>query len=124
MLLRYCYHLVSIIIEFIFQVNINWIAIMTGQFNYMYIHVYLRIPKFLWTQARPLASSPILIITKLNQLYNLSTGYIKCIHVNKNVDIKFSVHDTFLERPSFTLKIKRLESQIIKKKKSDFINIP
>jgi len=35
---------------------------------------------------------------------------------NKNVDIKFSAHDTFLEEPSLgTLKIERLESQIILK---------
>jgi hypothetical protein len=34
---------------------------------------------------------------------------------NKNVDVKFSAHDTFLELPSSgTLKIERLESQIIK----------
>ena len=34
---------------------------------------------------------------------------------NKNVDIKFSVHNMFLEQPlSGTLKIDRLESQIIK----------
>jgi hypothetical protein len=33
----------------------------------------------------------------------------------KNVDVKFRVHDTFLEQPlSGTLKIDRLESQIIK----------
>jgi hypothetical protein len=33
---------------------------------------------------------------------------------NKNVDIKFSAHDAFLESPSSgTLKIERLESQII-----------
>jgi hypothetical protein len=33
---------------------------------------------------------------------------------NKNVDIKFSVHDTFLEYPSSgTLKAKILENQII-----------
>ena len=35
---------------------------------------------------------------------------------NKNVDIKFSVHDSFLEQLSpgtGTLKIERLESQII-----------
>jgi hypothetical protein len=35
---------------------------------------------------------------------------------NKNVDIKFSVHDTFLEYPSSgTLKAKILENQIILK---------
>jgi hypothetical protein len=35
-------------------------------------------------------------------------------HVNKNVDIKFSMHDAFLEwLSSGTLKIKRFESQII-----------
>jgi hypothetical protein len=39
--------------------------------------------------------------------------YILC---TKNVDIKFSAHDTFLEKPSSgTLKIERLESGIIKK---------
>ena len=35
---------------------------------------------------------------------------------NKNIDIKFSVHDSFLEQLSSgtgTLKIERLESQII-----------
>ena len=35
---------------------------------------------------------------------------------NKNVDIKLSVHNTILEQPSSgTLKVKRLESQIILK---------
>jgi len=34
--------------------------------------------------------------------------------LNKNVDIKFSAHDTFLEKPlPGTVKIKRLESHII-----------
>jgi hypothetical protein len=34
--------------------------------------------------------------------------------INKNVNIKFSVHDTFLKQPSSgTLNIKILESQII-----------
>jgi hypothetical protein len=34
--------------------------------------------------------------------------------MNKNVDIKFSAHDAFLEEPSSgTLKIERLGSQII-----------
>ena len=38
--------------------------------------------------------------------------YILC---SKIVDIKFSAHDTFLEKPSSgTLKIERLESGIIK----------
>ena len=33
---------------------------------------------------------------------------------NENVDIEFSAHDAFLEQPSSgTLKIERLESQII-----------
>ena len=37
--------------------------------------------------------------------------YILC---SKIVDIKFSAHDTFLEKPSSgTLKIERLESEII-----------
>jgi hypothetical protein len=35
---------------------------------------------------------------------------------NKNVDIKLSVHNTILEQPSSgTLKVERLESQIILK---------
>jgi len=36
------------------------------------------------------------------------------MYTNKNVDIKFSVHDTFLEWPSSgMLKMERLESLII-----------
>jgi len=35
---------------------------------------------------------------------------------NKNIDIKFSVHDTFLESPSSgMLKVERLKNQIILK---------
>ena len=46
--------------------------------------------------------------------------HIWCIRIypynNKNVDIKLSAHDTFLEQPSSgTLKIEKLENQIIKK---------
>jgi len=38
----------------------------------------------------------------------------KCMFVNKNVDIKFSAHDAFLELPSSgTLKVKIFERQII-----------
>ena len=34
--------------------------------------------------------------------------------LNKNVDIKFSAHDMFLEQPSSnTLKVERLENKII-----------
>jgi hypothetical protein len=36
-------------------------------------------------------------------------------YINKNVDIEFSVHNFFLEYPpSGTLKMERLENQIIK----------
>ena len=60
--------------------------------------------------------------------YKVTVGYSECQlsallviktsifrnSINKNVDIKFSAHDAFLELHSFgTLKIERLESQII-----------
>ena len=45
------------------------------------------------------------------QLFFIFSGFY---YRNKNVDIKFSAHDVFLELPaSGTLKIERFESQII-----------
>jgi hypothetical protein len=45
----------------------------------------------------------------------LTTGLRAKTECNKNVDIKFSAHDMFLEQPSSgTLEIEKLESQIIK----------
>ena len=47
---------------------------------------------------------------------SLVVEIMKChkTFINKNVDIKFSAHDAFLEKPlSGTLEIERLDSQII-----------
>ena len=51
---------------------------------------------------------------KINsQVFSSQTASWTVSH-NKNIDIKLSTHDTFLEKPSSdTLKIERLESQII-----------
>jgi hypothetical protein len=47
--------------------------------------------------------------------YNNSEFVSQRAKTNKNVDIKFNAHDTFLEYASSgTLKIERLECQIIK----------
>ena len=47
-------------------------------------------------------------------IFFLEEGHCIISPSNKNVDIKFSAHDTFLEQPlSGALKIERLDSQII-----------
>jgi hypothetical protein len=55
------------------------------------------------------------VITKDAIILNIKYSWHRNWHMyNKNVDIKFSAHDAFLELPSSgTLKIERWESQII-----------
>jgi hypothetical protein len=53
----------------------------------------------------------------VNLLAKIGTKYNHQLQINKNVDFKFSPHDTFLEKPSSsgTLQVERLESHLIQK---------